>query len=72
MPQCHAHINIITSVTHLTNNKDVFLRKLHYDCRSALLQQYKQMPEDMVGPGKARAIQLDQSRMEKALTASDW
>ena len=37
------------------------------DC-STLLQQYEQLLEDMVGPGEARAIQMDRTRMEKALT----
>jgi hypothetical protein len=62
----HAHIDIIKSVAHLTNNEDVFLCILRYHCRRGLLQQYEQMLEDMVGPGEARAIQLD--RMEQALT----
>ena len=64
----HAHIDIIKSVAHLTNNKDVFLCILRYHCRRGLLQQYEQMLEDMVGPGEARAIQLDRTRMEQALT----
>jgi hypothetical protein len=64
----HAHIDIIKSVAHLTNNKDVFLCILRYHCHSGLLQQYEQMLEDMVGQGEARAIQLDRIRMEQALT----
>ena len=64
----HAHIDIIKSVVHLTNNKDVFLCILCYHCRRGLLQQYEQLLEDMVGQGEARAIQLDRTRMEKALT----
>jgi hypothetical protein len=64
----HAHIDIIKSMTHLTNNKDVFLCILRYYCRSGLLQQYKQLLEDMVGPGEASQLQWDRSRMEKALT----
>ena len=64
----HAHIDIIKSAAHLTNNKDVFLCILRYHCRSGLLQQYEQMLEDMIGPGEARTIQLDQTRMEQALT----
>ena len=55
----HAHINIIKSVAHLTNNKDVFLCILRYHCRRGLLQQYEQLLEDMVGPGEACAIQMD-------------
>jgi hypothetical protein len=39
----HAHIDIVKSVAHLTNNKDVFLWILRYHCRSGLLQQYKQL-----------------------------
>jgi hypothetical protein len=64
----HAHIDIIKSVAHRTNNKDVFLCILRYHCRRGLLQQYEQMLEDMVGPGEARAIQLDRTRMAQALT----
>ena len=64
----HAHIDIIKSVAHLTNNKDVFLCILRYHCRRGLLQQYEQLLEDMVGPGEARAIQMERTRMEKALT----
>ena len=36
----HAHIDIIKSMAHLTNNKDVFLCILRYHCRCGLLQQY--------------------------------
>ena len=64
----HAHIDIIKSVAHLTNNKDVFLCILRYHCRRGLLQQYEQLLEDMVGPGEAREIQMERTRMEKALT----
>ncbi len=64
----HAHSDIIKSVAHLTNNKDVFLCILRYYCRSGLLQQYEQLLDDMVGPGEASQLQLDRSRMEKALT----
>ena len=64
----HAHIDIIKSVAHLTNNKDVFLCILRYHCRRGLLQQYEQLLEDMVGPGEARDLQLDRTRMAKALT----
>ena len=64
----HVHIDIIKSVAHLTNNKDVFLCILRYHCRRGLLQQYEQMLEDMIVPGEARAIQLDRTRMEQALT----
>ena len=64
----HAHIDIIKSVAHLTNNKDVLLCILRYHCRRGLLQQYEQLLEDLVGPGEARAIHMNQARMEKALT----
>ncbi len=64
----HAHIDIIKSVAHLTNNKDVFFYILRYHCRRGLLQQYEQLLEDMVGPGEASRLQSDRSRMEKALT----
>ncbi len=57
-------------MAHLTNNKDVFLCILRYHCRRGLLQQYEQLLEDMIGPGEAQArqLQLDRTRMEKALT----
>ena len=64
----HAHIDIIKSVAHLTNNKDVFLCILCYHCRRGLLQQYEQLLEDMIGPGEARNMQMEKTRMEKALT----
>jgi hypothetical protein len=64
----HAHIDITKGVAHLTNNKDVFLCILRYHCRCGLLQQYEQLLEDMVGPGEARDLQLDRTRMAKALT----
>ncbi len=49
----HAHIDIIKSMAHLTNNKDVFLCILRYHCHCGLLQQYEQLLEGMVGPGEA-------------------
>ena len=57
-------------MAHLTNNKDVFLCILRYHCRRGLLQQYEQLLEDMIGPGEAQArqLQMDRTRMEKALT----
>jgi hypothetical protein len=64
----HVHIDIIKSVAHLTDNKDVFLCILRYHCRCGLLQQYEQLLEDMVGPGEAREFLLDRTRMAKALT----
>jgi len=42
----HAHIDLIKTVAHLTNNKDVFLCILRYHCRRGLVQQYEQMLED--------------------------
>jgi hypothetical protein len=67
----HVHIDIIKSVAHLTKNKDVFICILHtVTAAVGLLQQYKQMLEDMVGHDdlEVRAIQLDRTRLEKALT----
>ncbi len=62
------HIDIIKSMAHLTNNKDVVLCIPRYHCRSGLLQQYEQLLEDMIGPGEARELQLDRTQMAKALT----
>ncbi len=56
-------------MAHLTNNKDVFVCILHYHCSSGLLQQYEQLLEAMVGPGEARELQLDRTRMAQALTS---
>ena len=47
----HAHIDIIKTVAHLTNNKDVFLCILRYHCWRGFIQQYEQMLEDMVEEG---------------------
>ena len=67
----HAHIDLITSVAHLTNNKDVFLCILRYHCRRGLVQQYEQMLEDMIDDSSAgsRPMEMDQEKMEKALTS---
>ena len=46
----------------------MFLCILRYHCRRGLLQQYEQLLEDMVGPGEARAIQMDRTRIQNALT----
>jgi len=45
-----------------------YLSSWRYHCRRGLLQQYEQLLEDMVGPGEARDLQLDRTRMAKALT----
>ncbi len=55
----HAHIDIIKSVAHLTNNKDVFLCILRYHCHRGLLQQYEQMLL-----GRARLAQYDWIELE--------
>jgi hypothetical protein len=39
----HAHIELIKSVAHLTNNKDVFLCILRFHCRCGLIQQYQSL-----------------------------
>ena len=44
----HAHIELIKSVAHLTNNKDVFLCILRFHCRCGLVQQYQQMLADLL------------------------
>jgi hypothetical protein len=55
----HAHIDIIKIVAaHISNNMDVFLCLLLYQCSSGLLQQYEQMLEDMVRPGEAWKMHL--------------
>ena len=66
----HAHIDLIKSVAHLTNNKDVFLCILRYHCRRGLVQQYEQMLEDMldVNQSDARKLAIDHDKMEQALT----
>ena len=66
----HAHIELLKSVAHLTNNKDVFLCILRYHCRRGLVQQYEQMLEDMIDDSRAgsRPIDMDQEKIEKALT----
>ena len=66
----HAHIDLIKSVAHLTNNKDVFLCILRYHCRRGLVQQYEQMLEDMldVKDGDARKLAMEQDKIEKALS----
>ncbi len=61
----HAHIDLIKSVAHPTNNKDVFLCILQYHCRHGLVQQYGQMLEDMVDGNdcKSRRLPVDQAKI---------
>ena len=70
----HAHIDLIKSVAHLTNNKDVFLCILRYHCRSGLVQQYEQMLEDLLdgnedagGESVSRPVAFDRDKMQQAL-----
>jgi hypothetical protein len=68
----HAHIELIKSVAHLTNNKEVFLCILRYHCRHGLIQQYEQMLEDMLDHDNdyaSRPLELDQAKIEQALTS---
>ena len=67
----HAHIDLIKSIAHLTNNKDVFLCILRYHCRRGLVQQYEQMLEDMLdeNAGDDRKLAVDQEKIEQALTS---
>ena len=60
----HVHIDLLKSVAHFTNNKDVFLCILHHHCRRGLVQQYEQMLEDMLdaGDGDARQIKSTMTR----------
>ena len=66
----HVHIDLIKSIAHLTNNKDIFLCILRYHCRRGLVQQYEQMLEDMLdnNEGDARKLAIDQDKMQQALT----
>ena len=66
----HAHIDIIKTVAHLTNNKDVFLCILRYHCRRGFIQQYEQMLEDMVEDGDTsgpQTIELDHDKIAAVL-----
>ena len=67
----HAHIDLIKSVAHLTNNKDVFLCILRYHCCRGLIQQYEQMLEDIIDDSSAGSLpmEMNQEKMEKALTS---
>ncbi len=44
----HAHIELIKSVAHLTNNKDIFLCILRFHCRCGLIHQYQQILADQL------------------------
>jgi len=64
----HAHIDLIKTVAHLTNNKDVFLCILRYHCRRGFVQQYEQMLEDMVDEGAgSQKVALDQDKIASVL-----
>ncbi len=66
----HAHIDLIKTVEHLTNNKDVFLCILRYHCRRGFVQQYEQtrMLEDMVDEGaESQKVALDQDKIASVL-----
>jgi hypothetical protein len=72
----HAHIDLIKSVAHLTNNKDVFLCILRYHCRRGLVQQYEQMLEDLLdgnedaaGESVSRPVAFDHVKMQQALSS---
>ena len=58
----------IVFVFSLGHPMEQYLSSWRYHCRRGLLQQYEQLLEDMVGPGEARDLQLDRTRMAKALT----
>jgi hypothetical protein len=66
----HAHMDLIKSVAHLTNNKDVFLCILCYHCRRGLVQQYEQMLDDMldVNESDARKLVINHDKIKQALT----
>ncbi len=64
----HAHIDLIKTVAHLINNKDVFLCILRYHCRRGFVQQYEQMLEDMVDKGDgSQKLALDQDKIASVL-----
>ncbi len=60
--------SISSRVWCISQTTRTFLCILRYHCRCGLLQQYEQLLEDMIGPGEARANQMDRTRMENALT----
>jgi hypothetical protein len=45
----HAHIELIKSVAHLTNNKDIFLCILRFHTRAAFLQHYGRIVSELQG-----------------------
>ena len=45
----HAHIELIKSVAHLTNNKDVFLCILRFHTRAGFLQNYERIVSELQG-----------------------
>ena len=45
----HAHIELIKSVAHLTNNKDVFLCILRFHTRMGFLRHYERLLSEMEG-----------------------
>jgi hypothetical protein len=51
----HVHIDLIKSVAHLTNKKDLFLCILCYHCCRGLIQQHEQMLEDLVDASDCEA-----------------
>ena len=66
----HAHIELIKSVAHLTNNKDVFLCILRFHCRCGLVQQYQQMLADLLEAADCPTtgtIAVDSSKIQQAL-----
>lgn len=66
----HAHIELIKSVAHLTNNKDVFLCILRFHCRCGLVQQYQQMLADLLEAADCPTtgtIAVDSLKIQQAL-----
>jgi hypothetical protein len=64
----HVHIDLIKTVAHLTNNKDVLLCILCYHCIRGFVQQYEQMLEDMVDKGAgSKKVALDQDKIASVL-----
>ena len=45
----HAHIELIKSVAHLTNNKDVFLCILRFHTRGGFLRHYERLLSELEG-----------------------
>ena len=66
----HAHIELIKSVAHLTNNKDVFLCILRFHCRCGLIQQYQQILADQLEAADCPTtgtIAVDSLKIQQAL-----